>query len=94
MDKKKAQAIVEAIDGWKTIIGAVGTPIASLIVATTPPKTVANQAALYFSILFGATGVIGVLDKYRKGELPSQISVQAQKVPNSDNLPEGLRHGN
>lgn len=73
MDEKEAQSIVEKINGWKTIIGAIGTPVASALIVVLPPHTTAYYIALGFNILFGATGITGVAHKYKKGELPSGL---------------------
>ena len=72
MDKSKAKKIIESIDGWKTIIGAVGTPIASVITFLTPKHTLANQISVGFTLLFCSAGLAGVFHKYKKGELPNQ----------------------
>jgi len=73
MDEKQAQSIVNKINGWKTIIGAIGTPIASMLILLTPDNTLAHQISVGFTVLFGVTGITGVAHKIKKGELPNQL---------------------
>ncbi len=74
--KKKLLKILKKLDGWKTVIGAVGTPIATALIHFTPPHTFAHQASYGFTLLFGTTGIIGAIHKAIKGELPSGIRKQ------------------
>lgn len=65
--------LAKKINGWKTIIGAIGTPIASAILYFTPQHTLAHQISLGFTIVFGSVGVSGVVHKKLKGELPKGL---------------------
>jgi|GEM_PF-2315028 hypothetical protein len=74
MDENVVNKIVNTLNGWKTIIGAVGTPIASAVIMLTPDNTVAHWIAIGFTALFGSTGIVGVIHKDIKNQLPGQIN--------------------
>ena len=63
----------DKLSGWKTVIGAVGTPIASAVLYVTPQHTLANQISTVFLLLFGGVGIAGAVHKQVKGELPSGL---------------------
>lgn len=71
---EKAADIIKKIDGWKTVIGAVGTPIASAVLFLVPEHTLAHKIALGFTIVFGSVGISGAVHKKLKGDLPSGMT--------------------
>ena len=70
MDKLKK--IWQKLDGYKTILSAVGTPIASTLLYLTPDHTSANKLSMGFLLLFGGLGVTGLSHKVIK-KLPSGL---------------------
>lgn len=75
--------IAEKINGWKTIIGAIGTPIASTVLYFAPEHTLAHKISLGFTIFFGSVGIGGAVHKKIKGELPGGIRTN-QEIKRTD----------